>query len=387
MSRKVGALTSCQREQGFTTRPNRRNNGGGYRKGGNTSLVLGIPRKAVVESTTSKGMVTSVSKRGGHSIVLRNNHKKLNGRRFTASAVRTPGCTRPKRRTVRVRIRLRLGIVTSIKLINFPGIKGSAFLSHIAGTRPGVTGCRFAALRPGLNIISVRSKGNFIVTSVPKLVRNTSSNINLKRRFLQRVREAGIVVRVISTTKARKHSPVTSVRTVGQRLSTCGPSLLGGPRMVTTGGVSTVCNGRGRVVSTLHTRFRRGRNVGICPVSTIDNRNIQRLLFRMHRLLTGYPGRTIICRRRFSPTLNFFGSRPCAVAHTRSNTFIMRNPGVRGVLKCAGVSSRGKFLFFRGFLQRRNVLGRLRRRNVRSKSAIHVCCGRFSCCGWRRRAL
>lgn len=383
MSRKLGALISCERGEGFTTRSKRRNKGHHYRNGSKGSLILHMPRKAIVGRSISKGIVTSVSKRGEHRIILGNKQNKLKGRRFTASAVRIPGCTRPKRPTERLRIGLRLGMVTSINLVNFPGINGSALLSHIAGTRPGVTGCRFAALGPGLNIISLSKTGKFIVTSVPKLVRNTSRNMKLKRRFLHRVREAGLVVRIMSTTKARKESPISSVRGVGTRLTTCGPRVTRHPRMVTTGGASLVCSPRSSPIRHLGSRFRPGK-VGMFPVSKTAKGKVSSLLCCMDGRLRGLSRGPMMFRRRCFPSSRLVcRSLPCAMRRT-SKVCMIRNPGVRGVLKCAGLSSRGKFTFFRGFLGSSNVLTSLRGTNVRRNSAIEVCKLRFSCCGWKR---
>lgn len=164
---------------------------------------------------------------------------------------------------------VRLGLLTSINLMNFPGTKGSALLTSISTTGPGVTGCPFAALRPGLNVISCHSDGSFIVTSVPNVVRKTDTNGNLKLHFLHRVRHGSLLLFVIPTSDSSVHG---RCRVLLGRLHAFGPRVLSGREILTIAGYSVLSR---RLVSRV--RPALPRKVPRVFVSTISNVNVSAL--------------------------------------------------------------------------------------------------------------
>lgn len=145
--------------------------------------------------------------------------------------------------------------------------------------------CRFAAVVPILNIIAVNPRRDFMVTSVPNLVRNTTSNINLNRRFLGRVRHYHVLIRMISITNDRKESPGRSFRGVGRRLMGFGPRLTGYPRVITNGGVSLTASRRLRSFGD----FVRGGKLPCFPVITPVGCNAGRLVGTITRGLSALP--------------------------------------------------------------------------------------------------
>ncbi len=219
----------------------------------------------------------------------------------------------------RLSIALRLGLLTSIKLVNFPGIKGSALISIMDRTGPGVTGCRFAALAPILNIIEVSRNSSFIVTSVPNLVRNTNRNVNLNRRFLHRIREYELLLRILSISNDRNHSPVSSFRGVGRRLSIFDRRLALTPRVVINGGYSLVSRSRMRHLGTCF----RSEKCGFFPVVTTVTRNAARLVGCITDRLTGLPP-VGVCRTRRGPRVRVGGSHEDFAVHGSGNICCIR---------------------------------------------------------------
>lgn len=161
---------------------------------------------------------------------------------------------------------LRLGLLTSMNLMNFPGTNGSALLSTVSTTGPGVTSCPFAALRPGLNVMSCHSRRSFIVTSVPKVVRNTDRNGKLKLHFLHRVRHGSLLLFVVPTSDSSVHG---SCRILLGRLGAFGPRVLSGRQMLTVAGDSVLSR---RLVSRV--RPALPRKVPRMFVSSMSNLNV-----------------------------------------------------------------------------------------------------------------
>lgn len=302
-------LLSCHFVPRHITNDNAVNLNSGGSNSGNRSLVLPIPYNAIIFRTHNRRngtgrpntRLTSLHRRNSHYIITRNNTNNLNGVTLTGGAHHTPNFTLLNRLNRRHSIVLRLGSVTSITLINFPSTKGSSLVTTVDSTGPGVTSCPFAALIPGLNII-VTNSSQCAVTSIPKLVPNTSRNGNLKLRFLHRVRHARVVTRIVSYTALRpSHSPVSSCRTLRGRLTLCTSGLRlplntvpvpRHPHVIVLGGVSIPRTGR--LTRFIHPRFR-GLKLGIFRVSATSRRNLGRLGFtlstlirRVHRRITGH---------------------------------------------------------------------------------------------------
>lgn len=153
--------------------------------------------------------------------------------------------------------------------MNFPGTKGSALLSTVSTTGPGVTSCPFAALRPGLNVISCHSNGSFMVTSVPKVVRKTDRNGKLKLHFLHRVRQGSLLLFVIPTSDSSVHG---RCRVLLGRLDAFGPRVLSGRHILTVAGDSVLSR---RLVSRV--RPALPTNIPRIFVSSISNLKVSML--------------------------------------------------------------------------------------------------------------
>lgn len=133
--------------------------------------------------------------------------------------------------------------VLQTKVINLPGIKGSAlFGTIITGTGTRTTGFPFYAVRPGMKMITIPSPHLRILArlsgsasaiptqmrfiSVTNLIRKTDRNRKLNGRFLTGVHRISTVIRIIhyfrSSSVVRisnSMSPIHSVRIVSLRLT------------------------------------------------------------------------------------------------------------------------------------------------------------------------
>lgn len=156
-----------------------------------------------------------------------------------------------------------------MNLMNFPGTKGSALLSAMSTTHPGVTGCPFAALRPGLNVISCHRKGSFIVTSVPKVVRKTDRKGKLKLHFLHRVRHGSLLLFVMPNSASSVHG---RCRVLLGRLTAFGPRVLSGRHILTVAGDSVLSR---RLVTVLRPALPSG--IPRVFVSSMANLKVRRL--------------------------------------------------------------------------------------------------------------
>lgn len=273
--RHLRALLSFHCTRRFGTGSKRQNNPGGVAKTAKTSLILRIPYNAVICSTSARRLVKSLIDPSRRVYMTGNNGNKLNGHRFLDGHRHTPRRSLPNLPKRRHHLHLRLGLLTRINVVNLPGTNGSALVTSLSTTQPGVTSCPFAALVPGLKMIHQPANSNAIFTSVPKLVRKTRRKLNLNRRFLHRVRHAHLLLRLISTASPR---PLTGCRAVRHRLTTCNRDLVSHPRVITLGGMSTLPP---RNLTSLITRFRAIIPAPVRYVSTIAKRKLAPLLRRM----------------------------------------------------------------------------------------------------------
>jgi len=263
--------------------------GSGARKTGSSGehVYLRLPLGTEIfrlDESGRKVKLGELTHHGEQLILARGGHGGKGNSNFATPTNQAPRHATPGRVTHEMELELVLKLMADVGLVGFPNAGKSTLLSVLSAARPKIADYEFTTLEPMLGVVRVGDYRSFVMADIPGIIEGAHMGKGLGHQFLQHIQRTSMLLFLI---EVNSPDPIAAYQTLRAELYLYDKFMDKKPFLVVISKLDLVPEEeRDEVLSVIGAGFKDKFGVGILPISSISQSNLETLKYKIYELLS-----------------------------------------------------------------------------------------------------
>jgi GTPase len=129
-------------------------------------------------------------------------------------------------------LRLELKLIADVGLVGFPNSGKSTLISRVSNAHPKIADYPFTTKVPGLGVVRVGSRTDFVMADIPGLIKNAHNGAGMGDRFLRHIERTRLLLHLVDPSPILTPDPEQRFADIMKELISYGKDLLLRPMIV-----------------------------------------------------------------------------------------------------------------------------------------------------------
>lgn len=192
-------------------------------------------------------------------------------------------------------ITLELKLLADVGLVGFPNVGKSTLISVVSAAKPKIASYHFTTLVPNLGVVDVGDGRSFVMADLPGLIEGAHEGVGLGHEFLKHIERTKVIVHVVDISGSEGRDPFTDWLQINKELVQYNvkleqlPQIIVANKMDMPGAEDNLDMFRMELEAYLEEQGADGKSFDIFPVSALQNKGVQQLLYKAADIIDELP--------------------------------------------------------------------------------------------------
>jgi GTPase len=225
-------LLDCQYQQLYKAKRGQHGKGKNMAGRAAEDLIIKVPVGTVIKDDGTDETLADLDHPGASFLAARGGKGGRGNARFATSRNRAPRQFDEGELGEERVLRLELKLIADVGLVGFPNSGKSTLISRVSNARPKIADYPFTTKVPGLGVVRVGNRTDFVMADIPGLIRDAHKGAGMGDRFLRHIERTRILLHLVDPSPLLTPDPEHRFAEIMEELVSYGKDLLQRPMIV-----------------------------------------------------------------------------------------------------------------------------------------------------------
>ncbi|WP_242289194.1 GTPase ObgE [Bacillus cereus group sp. BfR-BA-01319] len=334
-------------------------------------LMLKVPPGTIIKDENSGQILADLVTHGQEAIIVKGGRGGRGNVCFSTAKNPAPNIAENGEPGEERDLVLDLKVMADVGLVGFPSVGKSTLLSVVSKARPKIADYHFTTLVPNLGVVATEDNRSFVMADLPGLIEGAHQGVGLGHQFLRHIERTKVIVHLVDMSGVEGRNPYEDYKTIINELKEYDARLVSLPQIIVASKMD-MPDAEGNLAI-----FKKEieDDIAIVPISTLNQKGIRELLFRVADLVEKTPSSVIAQHEEEvgNVTYKFESDRDKLYITRESNgTFVVSGQELEKLFKMTNFSHHESVQRFARQLRNMGVDSALRERGAKDGDTVKI---------------
>lgn len=334
-------------------------------------LMLKVPPGTIIKDENSGQILADLVTHGQEAIIVKGGRGGRGNVCFSTAKNPAPNIAENGEPGEERDLVLDLKVMADVGLVGFPSVGKSTLLSVVSKARPKIADYHFTTLVPNLGVVATEDNRSFVMADLPGLIEGAHQGVGLGHQFLRHIERTKVIVHLVDMSGVEERNPYEDYKTIINELKEYDARLVSLPQIIVASKMD-MPDAEGNLAI-----FKKEieDDIAIFPISTLNQKGIRELLFRVADLVEKTPSSVIAQHEEEvgNVTYKFESDRDKLYITRESNgTFVVSGQELEKLFKMTNFSHHESVQRFARQLRNMGVDSALRERGAKDGDTVKI---------------
>ncbi|SME47683.1 GTPase ObgE [Bacillus cereus] len=334
-------------------------------------LMLKVPPGTIIKDEISGQILADLVTHGQEAIVVKGGRGGRGNVCFSTAKNPAPNIAENGEPGEERDLVLDLKVMADVGLVGFPSVGKSTLLSVVSKARPKIADYHFTTLVPNLGVVATEDNRSFVMADLPGLIEGAHQGVGLGHQFLRHIERTKVIVHLVDMSGVEGRNPYEDYKTIINELKEYDARLVSLPQIIVASKMDMPDAEENLAI------FKKEieDDIAIFPISTLNQKGIRELLFRVADLVEKTPSSVIAQHEEEigNVTYKFESDRDKLFITRESNgTFVVSGQELEKLFKMTNFSHHESVQRFARQLRNMGVDSALRERGAKDGDTVKI---------------
>lgn len=334
-------------------------------------LMLKVPPGTIIKDDTSGQILADLVTHGQEAIIVKGGRGGRGNVCFSTAKNPAPNIAENGEPGEERDIVLDLKVMADVGLVGFPSVGKSTLLSVVSKARPKIADYHFTTLVPNLGVVATEDNRSFVMADLPGLIEGAHQGVGLGHQFLRHIERTKVIVHLVDMSGVEGRNPYEDYKTIINELKEYDARLVTLPQVI----VASKMDMPDAEENLALFKKEIEEDISIFPISTLNQKGIRELLFRVADLVEKTPSSVIAQYEEEVGNVTYkFESDKDKIFITRESngTFVVSGQELEKLFKMTNFSHHESVQRFARQLRSMGVDSALRERGAKDGDTVKI---------------
>lgn len=334
-------------------------------------LMLKVPPGTIIKDEISGQILADLVTHGQEAIIVKGGRGGRGNVCFSTAKNPAPNIAENGEPGEERDLVLDLKVMADVGLVGFPSVGKSTLLSVVSKARPKIADYHFTTLVPNLGVVATEDNRSFVMADLPGLIEGAHQGVGLGHQFLRHIERTKVIVHLVDMSGVEGRNPYEDYKTIINELKEYDARLVSLPQIIVASKMDMPDAEENLAI------FKKEieDDIAIFPISTLNQKGIRELLFRVADLVEKTPSSVIAQHEEEvgNVTYKFESDRDKLYITRESNgTFVVSGQELEKLFKMTNFSHHESVQRFARQLRNMGVDSALRERGAKDGDTVKI---------------
>ncbi|MEI3891838.1 MULTISPECIES: GTPase ObgE [unclassified Bacillus (in: firmicutes)] len=334
-------------------------------------LMLKVPPGTIIKDEISGQILADLVTHGQEAIIVKGGRGGRGNVCFSTAKNPAPNIAENGEPGEERDLVLDLKVMADVGLVGFPSVGKSTLLSVVSKARPKIADYHFTTLVPNLGVVATEDNRSFVMADLPGLIEGAHQGVGLGHQFLRHIERTKVIVHLVDMSGVEGRNPYEDYKTIINELKEYDARLVALPQIIVASKMDMPDAEENLAI------FKKEieDDIAIFPISTLNQKGIRELLFRVADLVEKTPSSVIAQHEEEvgNVTYKFESDRDKLYITRESNgTFVVSGQELEKLFKMTNFSHHESVQRFARQLRNMGVDSALRERGAKDGDTVKI---------------
>ncbi|WP_283747895.1 GTPase ObgE [Bacillus thuringiensis] len=334
-------------------------------------LMLKVPPGTIIKDEISGQILADLVTHGQEAIIVKGGRGGRGNVCFSTAKNPAPNIAENGEPGEERDLVLDLKVMADVGLVGFPSVGKSTLLSVVSKARPKIADYHFTTLVPNLGVVATEDNRSFVMADLPGLIEGAHQGVGLGHQFLRHIERTKVIVHLVDMSGVEGRNPYEDYKTIINELKEYDARLVSLPQIIVASKMDMPDAEENLAI------FKKEieDDIAIFPISTLNQKGIRELLFRVADLVEKTPSSVIAQHEEEvgNVTYKFESDRDKLYITRESNgTFVVSGQELEKLFKMTNFSHHESVQRFARQLRNMGVDSALREQGAKDGDTVKI---------------
>jgi GTP-binding protein len=245
-------------------------------------LIIKVPVGTIIRQAETGEIICDLTEDLQKALLGEGGRGGLGNMNYKSSTNQAPRFAQEGKGGITLEVDLELKLLADIALVGLPNAGKSTLISSISAARPKIADYPFTTLEPNLGVVKLGEE-SFVVADIPGLIEKASEGKGLGTKFLRHIERTSAFVHMVDCSWClEEYEAFESYTTVRDELLSYKEELGNKREIICLTKIDAMTE---EEISRFVKYFEKQLDKKILPISSVSNRNLDKLITLMHNTL------------------------------------------------------------------------------------------------------
>ena len=247
--------------------------------------IIKVPLGTIVYNADNNEVIADMTVHGQTEVIAKGGNGGRGNSAFATSKNKAPRIQENGEPGVELNLHIELKLLADVGIIGFPSVGKSTLITILSNSRPKIADYPFTTLIPNLGVVNRFNVKSFVLADMPGLIEGASNGEGLGIQFLKHIERTRVLIHMIDMSSESLRDPYNDYLVINKELEEYNPDLLKRPQIIVASKMDAdMAEER---LEEFKTHFEK--DVEVIPISAMTNENLDKLVYRIGKLLEETP--------------------------------------------------------------------------------------------------
>ncbi len=279
----LNTLLDCQYQQLYRAKNGAHGKGKNMHGRSAQDLEIALPVGTLIKDPETGEVLADLSELGSSFLAAKGGRGGRGNARFVTSTNRAPRKFQEGEPGLERVLDLELKLIADVGLVGMPNSGKSTLISRVSNARPKIADYPFTTKIPGLGVVRVNDRTDFVMADIPGLIKDASKGTGMGDKFLRHIERTRMLLHLIDPSPQQTPSASERFSIIMEELASYSAELTRKPMI----GVITKMDipEHAQPAAELD-KFLRNKGLAVCKISALTGVGLKELLRKTAKALT-----------------------------------------------------------------------------------------------------
>ena len=202
-----------------------------YGKDGD-DLHIKVPMGTIIRDYESNKIIADLTHNDDTYVIARGGKGGKGNCKFCTPTRQAPHFAEPGMPGEERWITLELKLLADVRLVGFPNVGKSTFLSTVTAAKPKIANYHFTTLKPNLGVVKAEGINAFVMADIPGIIEGAAEGVGLGLEFLRHIERTRLLIHVVDISGIEGRDPFEDFVKINEELKKYSVKLWDRPQIV-----------------------------------------------------------------------------------------------------------------------------------------------------------